>query len=117
MANQTFLHPDEIRTLFSTAMSRMYRSEVPQYGTLMELVADVNEVTLAEDGALRETLTRHDELARLSLERHGAIRLSGTRPQLRCGADGMRSSVHLLLDLAGARPEHILALRAGQRRR
>jgi uncharacterized glyoxalase superfamily metalloenzyme YdcJ len=79
MANQTFLHPDEIRTLFSTAMSRMYRSEVPQYGTLMELVADVNETTLAEDGALRETLTRHDELARLSLERHGAIRLGTAR--------------------------------------
>ncbi|MFC2251610.1 VOC family protein [Labrys portucalensis] len=81
MANQTFLHPDEIRTLFSTAMSRMYRSEVPQYGTLMELVADVNAATLAEDGALRETLTRHDELARLSVERHGAIRL-GTAKEL-----------------------------------
>lgn len=81
MASQTFLHPDEIRTLFSTAMSRMYRSEVPQYGTLMELVADVNAATLAEDGALRETLTRHDELARLSVERHGAIRL-GTAKEL-----------------------------------
>ena len=79
MANQTFLHPDEIRTLFSTAMSHMYRAEVPQYGTLMELVADVNETALAEDGALRETLTRNDELARLGIERHGAIRLGTAR--------------------------------------
>ncbi|MGO4334302.1 VOC family protein [Labrys sp. KB_33_2] len=81
MANQTFLHPDEIRTLFSTAMSQMYRTEVPQYGTLMELVADVNDTTLAEDGELRETLTRNGELARLSVERHGAIRL-GTAEEL-----------------------------------
>lgn len=75
MANQTFLHPDEIRTLFSTAMSQMYRIEVPQYGTLMELVGDVNDATLATDTELRTSLQRNDELGRLSVERHGAIRL------------------------------------------
>ncbi|WP_448956169.1 2-oxoadipate dioxygenase/decarboxylase HglS [Labrys neptuniae] len=81
MANQTFLHPDAIRTLFSTAMSQMYRTEVPQYGTLMELVGDVNAQALAEDTDLRGSLERHDELGRLSLERHGAIRL-GTAEEL-----------------------------------
>ena len=35
-------HPDEIRGLFSRAMSDMYRSEVPQYATLCTLVAEVN---------------------------------------------------------------------------
>lgn len=33
---------DEIRECFSQAMSAMYQQEVPQYGTLLELVADVN---------------------------------------------------------------------------
>ena len=33
---------DEIREHFSQAMSAMYQQEVPQYGTLLELVADVN---------------------------------------------------------------------------
>ena len=33
---------DDIREHFSQAMSAMYQQEVPQYGTLLELVADVN---------------------------------------------------------------------------
>ncbi len=33
---------DDIREQFSQAMSAMYQQEVPQYGTLQELVADVN---------------------------------------------------------------------------
>jgi hypothetical protein len=40
--SETFLHPDEIRARFSAAMSQMYRAEVPAYGTLLDLVADVN---------------------------------------------------------------------------
>jgi uncharacterized glyoxalase superfamily metalloenzyme YdcJ len=34
----TFVPPDEIRARFSSAMSEMYRDEVPQYGTLIELM-------------------------------------------------------------------------------
>jgi uncharacterized glyoxalase superfamily metalloenzyme YdcJ len=34
----TFVPPDEIRARFSSAMSEMYRDEVPQYGTLIEPV-------------------------------------------------------------------------------
>ncbi|MDU6240898.1 MAG: DUF1338 family protein, partial [Bradyrhizobium sp.] len=55
---------DNIRTLFSRAMSDMYRAEVPQYGTLMELVSEVNRATLQQSEQLRESLDRSDELER-----------------------------------------------------
>lgn len=76
------MHPDAIRTLFSQAMSDMYRSEVPQYGTLIDLVRDVNARTLEADPALRDRLEAAGELDRLDVERHGAIRL-GTPQELR----------------------------------
>jgi uncharacterized glyoxalase superfamily metalloenzyme YdcJ len=66
---------DEIRTLFSRAMSDMYRAEVPQYGTLVELVNDTNREALRRHEQLRASLERNDELERLNVERHGAIRL------------------------------------------
>ena len=66
---------DEIRTLFSRAMSDMYRAEVPQYGTLIDLVNDTNRETLRRHEQLRASLERSDELERLNVERHGAIRL------------------------------------------
>ncbi|MCC9621039.1 VOC family protein [Thalassospira sp. MA62] len=75
MSNQAFVHADEIRSMFSSAMSDMYRSEVPQYGTLLELVSDINQDRLNTDLALRTALERNDELDRLDVERHGAIRL------------------------------------------
>lgn len=74
-------HPDEIRDLFSRAMSDMYRAEVPQYGTLLELVADVNAETLRADPHLHERLEQGGEIDRLGVERHGAIRL-GTAQEL-----------------------------------
>lgn len=49
--------PDDIRTAFCAAMSDMYRREVPAYGSLMELVAAVNERTLTADTDIRERLT------------------------------------------------------------
>src|SRR5713226_2199293 len=66
---------DYVRTSFSRAMSEMYRTEVPQYGTLVELVDDVKRRTLQRDKQLRASLEQHDELDRLSVERHGALRL------------------------------------------
>ncbi|WP_318246726.1 VOC family protein [Pseudooceanicola marinus] len=59
----------------------MYRQEVPQYGTLIELVRDVNEEVMAADPALKARLEAADELSRLDVERHGAIRL-GTAEEL-----------------------------------
>ena len=66
---------DKIRDRFSKAMSEMYRQEVPQYGTLLALVERVNRETLDADPALAAELRDSDELARLDVERHGAIRV------------------------------------------
>jgi uncharacterized glyoxalase superfamily metalloenzyme YdcJ len=75
------VHSDTIRTMFSSAMSDMYRNEVPQYGTLIELVNDVNEAVLAANPDLKNRLASTGELKRLDVERHGAIRL-GTAEEL-----------------------------------
>jgi len=76
-----FVHPDEIRSRFSAALSAMYRAEVPQYGELLTLVADINARTLKADPALADRLGQAGELGRLSEERHGAIRV-GTAAEL-----------------------------------
>jgi len=70
-----FLTADAIRTRFSQAMSAMYQQEVPQYGTLMQLVMAVNDRTLESEPALKDRLAAADELSRLNIERHGAIRV------------------------------------------
>lgn len=75
MSTDAFVHPDEIRSMFSSAMSDMYRSEVPQYGTLMELVSEINQSKLEVDPELADRLAHNGELVRIDLERHGAIRL------------------------------------------
>ena len=79
MANS--ITADEIREQFSQAMSAMYQQEVPQYGTLLELVADVNLAVLENNPQLHEKMVNADELARLNVERHGAIRV-GTAQEL-----------------------------------
>ena len=53
----------------------MYQAEVPQYGTLLELVERVNQETLSQQPELHRRLEAQGELARLSVERHGAIRV------------------------------------------
>ena len=75
------LSADDIREDFSQAMSAMYQQEVPQYGTLLALVADVNLAVLENNTRLHEQLANADELARLNVERHGAIRV-GTADEL-----------------------------------
>ena len=76
MANS--ITADEIREQFSQAMSAMYQQEVPQYGTLLELVADVNLAVLENNPQLHEKMVNADEL---NVERHGAIRV-GTAQEL-----------------------------------
>ena len=78
---QNFVSSDKIRSDFSAAMSAMYRDEVPAYGTLMDLVAEVNAGVLGKDPELKARLTETDNLDRISEERHGAIRL-GTPNEL-----------------------------------
>lgn len=73
--------PDEIRLVFSDAMSAMYRAEVPLYGDLLAIVAQSNAAVLDADPALRARLASAGELERLDAERHGAIRV-GTPAEL-----------------------------------
>ncbi|MHC1480343.1 2-oxoadipate dioxygenase/decarboxylase HglS [Frateuria aurantia] len=80
-AGACYLAPDALRAQFSAAMSAMYRHEVPQYGTLIELVKQVNAQVLAADPELHRQLRDNGELDRLDEERHGAIRV-GTAAEL-----------------------------------
>ena len=75
MTQTPFLATNDVRDRFSTAMSAMYQKEVPQYGTLLELGEQVNQETLNQQSELRRRLEAQGELARLSVERHGAIRV------------------------------------------
>ncbi|WP_427024602.1 2-oxoadipate dioxygenase/decarboxylase HglS [Aureimonas ureilytica] len=114
MDQSAFTSADEIRTRFSRTMSDMYRSEVPQYGTLMELVAEVNASTLSGDPALKADLERTDDLSRIDLERHGAIRL-GTAEELSTmrrlfAVMGMEPVGYYDLSVAGV-PVHSTAFR------
>jgi len=81
MTGKSFVSSDHIRSRFAQAMSDMYRQEVPLYGELMALVAQVNAQVLAADPVLAQRLDRNDERERLDLERHGAIRV-GTAEEL-----------------------------------
>ena len=74
------ISPSEIRANFAAAMSAMYKEEVPAYGTLVEIVEGVNEGVLAQGGHAL-ALTPGEDTARISAERHGAIRL-GTPEEL-----------------------------------
>lgn len=73
--SSAFVSSDEIRDQFSSAMSAMYQQEVPQYGTLLSLVESVNQEVLAANPTLNSELHKSDELARINVERHGAIRV------------------------------------------
>jgi len=61
-----FADPTDLRLKFSHALSEMYRAEVPAYGTLLDVVAEIN----GDDAATR-----------IAEERHGAIRV-GTAHEL-----------------------------------
>jgi uncharacterized glyoxalase superfamily metalloenzyme YdcJ len=79
MSAAAFVPPDAIRSRFSSAMSDMYRHEVPQYGTLLDLVADINATHLADAPGLKTALREAGDLERLHVERHGAVRLGTAR--------------------------------------
>ena len=81
MTALAFNSTDATRTTFSKAMSEMYQKEVPQYENLMKLVQEVNEETLEKSPSLSEQLQTHNQLERLGVERHGAIRV-GTAKEL-----------------------------------
>ncbi|EST06904.1 protein of unknown function DUF1338 [Kalmanozyma brasiliensis GHG001] len=67
----------QLRTLLASSMSSMYRTEVPLYGDLLSIISTVNSSIISRD----PTLISDDEISRLSVERHGAIRV-GTASEL-----------------------------------
>lgn len=115
MTPQPFIHPDEIRSRFSSAMSDMYQAEVPLYSTLLQLVADTNIQAMARDPELTRHLQQTGEIKRLAMERHGAIRV-GTAAELRMlrrlfAVMGMMPVGYYDLASAGV-PVHSTAFRA-----
>ena len=79
--DKDFICSDDIRHDFSMAMSAMYQDEVPLYGDLVDLVSDVNAEVLTSHPDIKSQLLHTGEIERLSMERHGAIRL-GTAAEL-----------------------------------
>jgi len=115
MNTAPFANPDDIRADFSRAMSQMYKEEVPLYGTLMALVAEVNDRVMKQDGRLLGSLRQTGEISRLDMERHGAIRV-GTALELATlarlfGVMGMQPVGYYDLSSAGV-PVHSTAFRA-----
>ncbi len=115
MHTTAHVSPDEIRKGFSKAMSDMYRDEVPLYGALMTLVAEINARVLDSDPGLAQQLQRTGEIQRLDMERHGAIRL-GTAAELATisrlfAVMGMQPVGYYDLTSAGV-PVHSTAFRA-----
>jgi uncharacterized glyoxalase superfamily metalloenzyme YdcJ len=114
MTGNNFMAADDIRTAFFAAMSRMYRTEVPLYGDLLDIVDDVNRRALSADPDLEADLRRRGELHRLGQERHGAIRV-GTAAELSMmrrvfAVMGMHPVGYYDLSVAGV-PVHSTAFR------
>ncbi|RDE07550.1 VOC family protein [Sphingomonas aracearum] len=106
--------PDDIRADFSAAMSHMYRTEVPLYGELLDIVHSVNAATLQRTPELAARLKAAGEADRLDSERHGAIRV-GTAAELAMlrrafAVMGMAPVGYYDLSLAGV-PVHATAFR------
>lgn len=105
VGEQDYVDADSLRTTFALAMSAMYSAEVPLYSDLIRIVQNVNRTVLAQasssvstsspstlsqtDNGEKEAAAaaavaptiHHDSVERLTLERHGAIRL-GTPQEL-----------------------------------
>lgn len=115
MSKQAFIDPSDIRAQFSRAMSDMYKAEVPLYGDLLDLVEQTNRQVMADAPEVAERLRRSGELGRLSMERHGAIRV-GTAAELSTirrlfAVMGMQPVGYYDLSPAGV-PVHSTAFRA-----
>ena len=115
MPAHDFVSPDSIRAQFSAAMSLMYKQEVPLYGTLLELVSEINQQVMTQQPKIAEALRWTGEIERLDQERHGAIRV-GTAEELATIARlfavmGMEPVGYYDLSSAGV-PVHSTAFRA-----
>ena len=114
MTVERFAAEHDIRTAFFIAMSKMYRTEVPLYGDLLDIVDAVNGRVLAADPEFEADLRRRGEYERLGQERHGAIRV-GTADELSTlrrmfAVMGMHPVGYYDLSVAGV-PVHSTAFR------
>lgn len=97
-SDDDYVDADTLRTTFALAMSAMYSAEVPLYSDLIRIVQTINRQVLASTTTPSSTASssqspststsssepspaHHDSVERLTLERHGAIRL-GTPEEL-----------------------------------
>ncbi len=112
MSTNDFVSTDEIRTRFSTTVSSMYRREVPPYGTLLDIVSNINNATLDAQPGLRQAFGPGQ--GRLEIERHGAIRLGTAEELFTIGrmfaVMGMQPVGYYDLSVAGV-PVHSTAFR------
>ncbi|KXH31265.1 hypothetical protein CSAL01_02862 [Colletotrichum salicis] len=76
-----YVDPDTLRTTFALAMSAMYKAEVPLYGDLIQIVQTINKEAHPKNRHGSGSATMEASIERLTLERHGAIRL-GTPQEL-----------------------------------
>ncbi len=74
----TELTATDLRAEFARRLSVMYGGEVPAYTTLVEVAHEVNSEVLDREGSAAERL---GSIARVTAERHGAIRV-GTPAEL-----------------------------------
>ncbi|TDZ67983.1 Uncharacterized protein CTRI78_v002586 [Colletotrichum trifolii] len=75
-----YVDADSLRTTFALAISTMYKAEVPLYGDLMQIVQSVNrDAQTRRIQGLEGSATMDASVERLTLERHGAIRLGTPR--------------------------------------
>lgn len=113
-----FVPASDLRAAFSDAMSEMYRTEVPLYGDLISLVSEVNQSVMEGSPDLKARMERSGEIARLGVERHGAIRV-GTAQELSnlrriFALMGMQPVAYYDLSVAGV-PVHSTAFRPVER--
>ncbi|WP_342755046.1 VOC family protein [Pantoea sp. MBD-2R] len=112
---QQNVSPDTIRDRFSKAMSLMYQQEVPQYRTLLQIVKEVNTLYLQAHPDTFADSDDAEELNRLDVERHGAIRLGKPEElatmRLLFAVMGMQPVSYYDLSAAGV-PVHATAFRA-----
>ncbi|BEI83410.1 hypothetical protein CcaverHIS002_0400140 [Cutaneotrichosporon cavernicola] len=81
--------PSTLRSRFVSALSDMYRTEVPLYGNLVAIVGEVDAKVLAARGEEPSSLP-----VRNSVERHGAIRLEATAQLERWKQEGKKKELN-----------------------
>lgn len=91
ITDRDFVDSTTLRTRFAARLSELYGTEVPAYTELLDVAYEVNQRVLERDGERAERL---GSIARVTAERHGAIRVGSPRELAQVarifGALGMR---------------------------